>query len=171
MSEKLKDLLIKDSLRRWEENYKRIEKCVSLLNEDQVWKTPGPQMNSIGNLILHLSGNIKQYILSGLGRSADTRQRWLEFEAGSRIEVEGLMKGHKNVIKEASEVLKNQSGRDLSSTYKVQGFDLDGVSIVIHVTEHYSYHTGQIALLTKAMTGHDLGFYAGMDLNVRNREE
>jgi uncharacterized damage-inducible protein DinB len=56
----------------------------------------------------------------------------------------------------------------LLKTRTVQGFEKNGIAIILHITEHYSYHTGQIALLTKLMTNEDLGFYKGLDLNIKN---
>ena len=168
MAEIIKDKLIFDIQDRWKENLTRIEKCLAMLNEEQAWTSPGPRMNSVGNLILHLNGNIGQYILSALGHGSDNRKREKEFMASSRMPMKELMDGQLTTLQKASALLNDLTDKDLIKDYKVQGFEMNGVSILVHVTEHYSYHTGQIALLTKLMTGNDLGFYAGFDLNVTN---
>ena len=51
----------------------------------------------------------------------------------------------------------------------VQGFTYTGMANIIHTIEHYSYHTGQIAFLTKLLKNKDLGFYGNMDLNIKNQ--
>ena len=138
------------------------------MTEEQVWDKPNENANSIANLILHLCGNITQYIISSLGGSADQRQRDLEFSTTGGYSKAELLAKIKAVTAEAVEVIRTKDSESLIQMRKVQGFDLSGVAIVVHVTEHYSYHVGQIALLTKLLVGEDLGFYAGLDLNEKN---
>lgn len=159
---------IAQSISYIELNPPRIENCLNRLTEEQVWDKPNENANSIANLILHLCGNITQYIVSSLGENADQRQRDLEFSTAGGYSKAELLAKIKRVTAEAVEVIRTQDSESLIQMRKVQGFDLSGVAIVVHVTEHYSYHVGQIALLTKLLCGQDLGFYAGLDLNEKN---
>lgn len=152
-------------------NPPRIENCLNRLSEEQVWEKPNAMANSIGNLILHLCGNIRQYILSSLGETEDVRQRDIEFNTQGGFSKKELLTKINLVTAKAVEVIQQSSEANLLKQRKVQGFDLSGVAIVVHVTEHYSYHVGQIALLTKLMVGEDLGFYADLDLNIKNEKE
>jgi uncharacterized damage-inducible protein DinB len=152
-----------------EENNARIEKCLALLSEQEAWKKPNPSSNSIGNLILHLSGNIRQYIVSSLGKADDTRMRDLEFSASGGFTKKELLDKLLSTTGAAINTLKNLKEEDLLAVKSVQGFELSGIGIIVHVVEHYSYHTGQIAFWTKILKDKDLGFYAGQDLNVKNK--
>ncbi len=160
---------IEQSIFRMEENNTRIEKCLAMLSEEEVWKKPNPSSNSVGNLILHLCGNIRQYIISSLGKKEDTRNRDLEFSAAGGITKGELLQKLLSTVTEAVTTLKKLDKKDLLAVKSVQGFDLSGVGIIIHVVEHYSYHTAQIAFWTKLLKDNDLGFYAGQDLDIKNR--
>ena len=158
----------KQSVIRLNENTPRIEKCLALLTEDQVWQQPNASSNSIANLILHLCGNITQYAISSLGQQPDIRQRSLEFSTTEGYDKATLLSKLQSTVAQASQVIENCKEEELLRLRNVQGFDLTGIGIIIHVVEHYSYHTGQIALWTKLLRDQDLGFYAGMDLEVGN---
>ena len=153
---------------RFRENYPRIEKCLNDLNDEQVWRRPNESSNSIANLILHLSGNIRQYIISSLGENPDVRERDQEFSSRNNYSKEELLDILRNTCKEAEEVMENCSESEFLRMRTVQGFDLTGVGIMIHVIEHFSYHTGQIAFYTKELLDQDLAFYGDMDLTVKN---
>lgn len=151
-----------------EENTPRIEKCLAELTEDEVWQRPNPASNSIGNLVLHLCGNITQYVISSLGGRPDARDRDAEFAARNGLSKSGLMEKLRNTLHEAVATIRLASDAELMRVRTVQGFDMSGIGIIVHVCEHYSYHTGQIAFWTKLLKNKDLGFYAGLDLNVKN---
>ena len=166
MEQKVKEQLIF----RMRENLPRIEKCLDLLTEEQVWQKPNASSNSIANLILHLCGNITQYIHSSMGHQQDLRARDLEFSTASGLSKKELYAKIESTIHGACSVIQACSIEELNRTRNVQGFTLSGVGCAIHVCEHLSYHVGQIALLTKLMTNRDLGFYEGLDLNAKNRD-
>lgn len=146
-------------------NTPRIEKCLDMLTEEQVWYKPNESSNSIANLILHLCGNITQYIISSIGGDDDRRVRDTEFSADGGYTKTQLMAKLKDTVSRATNVIADCTDEELLRERSVQGFTYTGVGCIVHVTEHYSYHTGQIALLTKIMVNRDLGFYAGLDLN------
>ena len=159
---------IAQSIYRIDLSFERIEKSFLLLEEEDIWKRPNDASNSIGNLVLHLCGNITQYIISSLGGKPDNRVRDLEFSTKSGSTKEQMLAKLREVVKEAKEVISNIPEEELLRVRSVQGFDISGIAIVIHVVEHYSYHTGQIAFWTKLLKEKDLGFYAGIDLNKKN---
>ncbi len=159
---------IQQSTHRIELNTPRIAKCLAELSEDEVWHRPNESSNSIGNLILHLCGNITQYIISSIGGETDNRVRDEEFAATGGFTIAELLNKLETTVLKAVTVIKNCDEESLLKVRNVQGFTYSGIGIIIHVTEHYSYHTGQIALLTKMMKNKDLGFYAGMNLNIKN---
>lgn len=164
-----KDLLVKEfETRVFQESYERIYKCLSMINEADLWRTPNQSIPSIGNLILHLCGNARQWILSGLGGRADNRNRDQEFIVQTNIkkaELVFLLESVKVNIRQTLEELKDA---DISRKYSIQGFDVTGFSAMIHVIEHFSYHTGQITTLTKWLTNKKTDYYGDIDLNQPN---
>ncbi len=160
---------IEQSIFRLSENTPKIEKCLSILSEEEVWKRPNDSSNSIGNLILHLCGNITQYIISSMGGNEDIREREQEFSTQGGFTKKMLLDNLKSTIDEAIEVLNNLKETDLLKIRSVQGFEYTGMASVIQVVEHYSYHTGQIIFWTKLLKDMDLGFYASIDLNKKNK--
>lgn len=161
---------INQSIEKLNENGPRIQICLDQLSEEEIWKSPNKSSNSVGNLILHLCGNITQYIISSLGNEEDKRQRDKEFSTKSGFSKTQLMEMLNTVVNNSNEVIKELSDKDLLKIRSVQGFKHSGIGIIIHVVEHYSYHTGQIAFWTKLLKDQDLGFYAGLDLNKKNEK-
>jgi uncharacterized damage-inducible protein DinB len=155
------------SIYRLEESRKRVIACIDLVPENKIWEKPNAAANSIGNLVLHLCGNITQYILSTLGGAADLRNRDSEFAAQGGFSKQSLKDLFDGVLQNSINTIHNCSEADLTNIKSVQVYELTGIGIIIHVTEHLSYHTGQIALLTKLITEKDLGFYAGLNLNKK----
>lgn len=160
---------ITQSVYHLHENTPRIKNCLDRLTEEQIWLKPNEHSNSVGNLILHLCGNITQYIISSLGNKPDYRERDLEFSTKGGYSKDELFQKLTDTVNEASIVMSNLSEQELLQILSVQGNNYSGVKNIIHVVEHYSYHTGQIAYWTKMLTDEDLGFYSGIDLNIRNK--
>lgn len=155
---------------RMEENTPRIEKCLNELTEAELWQRPNPASNSVGNLILHLCGNITQYAIASLGNRHDQRDRDAEFAAEGGFSKKVLMEKLSNTVAEAVATIRAAGNDDMMRVRSVQGFRMSGIGIAVHVCEHYSYHTGQIAFWTKLLKNRDLGFYANLDLTVRNED-
>src|SRR5262245_24013258 len=107
-------------------NYPRIEKCLGELTEEEIWKRPNSSSNSTGNLILHLCGNITQYILSALGGMPDNRNRDSEFSATGGVNKAELLNKIKTVSENACGVIKSCSEEQLMKNYEVQGYTLSG---------------------------------------------
>jgi uncharacterized damage-inducible protein DinB len=152
--------------RIFEESYARIQKCLDRLTDDQIWTKPNDETNSVGNLILHLIGNVRQYMCSGIGGEKDIRERSKEFLLSSRCDKGELYLKMELLQKDVEKVVDQLNLSRLESEILVQGFTEKGMSIIIHVIEHFSYHVGQIALYTKLLTNRDLGFFEGLDLDA-----
>lgn len=149
-------------------NTPRIEKCLAELREDELWQRPNPQSNSVGNLLLHLCGNITQYVIASLGGQPDQRQRDAEFAAENGYSKAELLEKLRATVEQAVQIIQNASREEMLRIRTVQGFQMSGIGIAVHVCEHYSYHTGQIAFWVKLLKSKDLGFYAGINLNAKN---
>ena len=162
---------IEQAILRMDEYLVKIEKCLDELEEKDIWLRPNESSNSIGNQILHLCGNITQYIIAGLGNEKDLRDRDREFNARGGISKPELYDKLFRVVEEAKEVIINLDQDAFRKIRSVQGFELSGIGIVLHVVEHFSYHTGQIIMWTKMIRNIDLGFYSDLDLNQKNLPE
>ena len=149
-------------------NVPRIKICLDKISEDEAWWSPNSSTNSIANLIIHISGNIQQYIISGLGGKPDTRKRDKEFSTKGGMDTLTLLSLIDSTANEAADIIRNLNANTLEESFSLQGYRMTGLEGIIHVTEHFSYHTGQIALITKMIANQSLGFYADRDLNIKN---
>ena len=157
--------LIAEVVRRFEESGDRIDKCLSLISQDALWRKPGPELVSVGNLVNHLCGNISQWILAGVGRQSYARRRNDEFEQITNESSTELAAKMRSVIDQAVTAVRGLSEADLARVYRVQGQEETGVGILVHVTEHLSYHVGQITFYVKLVENTDVGYYEGVALD------
>lgn len=163
----LADLLKQEFKKRvYEEGFHRIERCLAILSEDDVWSRPNDNCNSVGNLILHLNGNVTQWITTSFGKIPDTRQRGKEFYPDPTISKKSLLILLQSIYSKTFSIIEQITTEDLENSYLVQGFNETGASILVHVIEHFSYHVGQITLLTKIIKNVDTGYYAGINLDA-----
>lgn len=137
----------------------KIERCLEKLNDEQIWWRANEESNSIGNLILHLCGNAKQWIVCGVGSAPDNRNRDSEFEQRDLIPRDELVALLRSTLSDVQSTLQSVDPSALLEYRKIQGNDVDILEAVFHVTEHFSMHAGQIFLLTKLLTATDLRFY------------
>ena len=144
----------------------RIERAVAGVSTEHVWGRANPQSNSIGNLMLHLNGNVRQWIISGLGGEEDVRTRQREFEARTGAEVSELLRELRATVEGADRVLANVNPSALLEGRRIQSYDVTVMQAIYAVVEHFSMHTGQIILLAKTFKG-DLGFYDLSDGELR----
>ena len=137
----------------------KIERCLETLTDEQLWWRANEQSNSIGNLLLHLSGNARQWIVVGLGGAVDQRRRQSEFDQRAVISKAELISRLKETLADVDAVLDGFDPALLLATYHIQASDVSALHAILHVVEHFSMHTGQIILLTKLLTESDLRFY------------
>jgi uncharacterized damage-inducible protein DinB len=133
-----------------------IESCLARLTDEDVWWRANEASNSIGNLLLHLRGNVTQWIVDGVGGRTHERKRQQEFDERSRIPKGDLLAGLRAAVVEADEVLARLDPETLMSGRRIQNYDVTVLEAVYHVVEHFGMHTGQVILLTKARTGDDV---------------
>ncbi len=137
----------------------KIETCLKRLEEEQLWWRANEESNSIGNLLLHLSGNVRQWIVCGLGGAADQRQRQTEFDQREPLSKTDLLETIRTAMQDADAVLGRFEPARLTEPYLIQGFEVTALEAIFHVVEHFSMHTGQIILITKMLASGDLEFY------------
>lgn len=137
----------------------KIERCLALLSDEQIWWRANAASNSIGNLLLHLSGNVRQWIVVGLGGAADTRDRDAEFAQRDVIPRDELLERLRGTLREADETLAGFDERRLLELFRIQGLEVTALAATMHVVEHFSMHTGQIIMLAKMFAEADLQFY------------
>jgi len=137
----------------------KIERCLELLTDEQIWWRANPQSNSIGNLLLHLSGNVRQWIVCGVGGARDERDRDAEFAQRDMIPRDELLKRLKQTLSEADAALAKLDAGKLLERHLIQGCEVTALSAIFHVVEHFSMHTGQIIMMAKMFAEVDLGFY------------
>jgi uncharacterized damage-inducible protein DinB len=137
----------------------KIERCLEQLTDEQIWWRANEQSNSIGNLVLHLCGNARQWIVCGLGAEPDTRIRDAEFAQRDAVPRPELVALLRSTLAAVETVLRQLDRWTLLEKRRIQGSEVEVLEAIFHVTEHFSMHTGQIILLTKLLTGTDLHFY------------
>lgn len=137
----------------------KIERCLELLGDDQIWWRSNSESNSIGNLVLHLSGNARQWIVSGVGGANDVRARSQEFAERSLIPRDELLKRLRETVADANDVLRLLDPATLLEQRRIQGCDVTLLDAIFHVVEHFSMHAGQIIYITKLLSVSDLHFY------------
>lgn len=136
----------------------RITPCLRMFSDKEIWWRPNAASNSVGNLVLHLEGNVRQWIISGLGGAPDRRERDREFAERGPIPRRSLLARLRKTVTEACHVLEQLSPDTLSRSYRIQSFRVTGLAAISDVIGHFAYHSGQIIFVTKLKRGKDLGF-------------
>jgi uncharacterized damage-inducible protein DinB len=137
----------------------KIRRCLDVLPSDAVWSREDEQSNSVGNLLLHLAGNVRQWIISSVGGAADARHRSGEFEARDGADVEVLFAALRRTLDDAEAVIATLTPEMLLERRTIQGREVSVLEAVYHVVEHFALHTGQIILLTKRHAPGRIHFY------------
>ena len=147
------------SVRRLSQMTERIEVCLGKLTDDQIWLRGSETQNAIGNLILHLCGNLRQWIIAGVGGAAFDRDRDAEFLARGGVPKAELVACLKRTVEEAAAAIQQVSNTRLSEPLRIQNYDATVLEAIYHVVEHFAQHYGQVTFATKLFTQEDLGFY------------
>lgn len=148
----------------------RLKECVAALTDEQVWWRPNDASNSIGNLLLHLSGNVRQWIVTSFNRREDHRNRPAEFAEKAGGSATDLLAKLDATLDEAAAVLSRLTEADLLAPMDIQGYHTTGLAAVYHVVEHFAMHYGQILYIAKALEGQDLGFYSELNKTGRRAQ-
>jgi uncharacterized damage-inducible protein DinB len=133
--------------------FPKIEKSLTRLSDEEVWWRANEESNSIGNLVLHLTGNVRQWMVSGIGGAPDHRVRQAEFDERTVIPKAELLSRLKVALEDVDAVLSRIGEDELTRMWHIQGDDVSGLEAIYHVVEHFSMHTGQILMISKMRTG------------------
>jgi Protein of unknown function (DUF1572) len=146
-----------------EQYWPRLRSCVESLSDEQVWWRPNGASNSIGNLLLHLDGNVRQWLVNSFNKREDRRNRPAEFSERDTIRAKALLDRLGTTLQDADQTLSRLTESDLLANYEIQGYHVTGLAAVYQVVEHFGLHYGQITYITKMLRGEDLGFYSWLD--------
>lgn len=147
----------------------RLRACVESLTDEQIWWRPNASSNAVGNLLLHLNGNVRQWLVDAFFRQEDRRDRPAEFAASGAIAGRELLFRLDTTLVSARSVLERLTEADLRAPMEIQGYHVHGLDAVYQVVEHFGLHYGQIAYITKMLRDRDLGFYK--ELNPTGRAQ
>jgi uncharacterized damage-inducible protein DinB len=137
----------------------QIRRCAARLSDDEIWHRSNPHTNAIGNLILHLTGNVQQWIVAGLGGIPADRDRPAEFAARGPVPASEIVERLGSVVADAIAIIEELDADALLRRRVIQGYTVSGLTAVFHVVEHFSGHTGQIVHITKLLKDVDLSLY------------
>lgn len=142
-----------------DEYLNKLTRSLAAVSDVDVWWRPNEASNSIGNLLLHLRGNVTQWIIGGVGQRPFERTRPEEFSSRGGATARELLNDLTATVRQACEVIARQTGDSLLERRQIQGYDVSVLEAIYHVVEHFSMHTGQIILLAKARSGADLALW------------
>jgi len=131
----------------------RIKHCLGQLSDEQVWWRSHPSLNSVGNFVLHLCGNLRQWIVAGLGGATDVRDRPAEFAERGPISRDECLRRLEAVVDEARAVLARQTAQQLLEVRRIQGFDVTGLAALFDSVPHFRGHTQEIVHMTRLQLG------------------
>ncbi len=150
-----------------EQYWPRLRESVKSLSDEQVWWRPNGASNSTGNLLLHLNGNVRQWLIVPFNQLQDARDRPAEFNQRELIPASFLLEELAATMQQASEVLWRLTEIDLLTPFEIQGYNVSGLDAVYQVVEHFGMHYGQILYIAKMLRAEDLGFYPQLNKSGR----
>lgn len=137
----------------------KIEHCVAQLNDAQLWWRPEHSMNSVGNLVLHLAGNLRQWGVVPFTMAKDRRDRESEFVEDARVDTTTMMERLRATVSEAKDEWQHLSEDHLNRKVAIQGFDVSLMQAIMHTSNHFVGHTHQIIQLTRTQLGGGYRFH------------
>ena len=152
-TEKLAQAVVAEAGNQLEESVAKIKHCLNQLSAEQVWWRQSESQNSIGNIILHLCGNLRQWVVSGIGGEADTRRRPSEFSERGPIPTTELLGQLEGVVRQACAALSTAGPEELLKNRRIQGFDVTGLGAIFSSVPHFVGHTHQIVFITRLQLG------------------
>jgi uncharacterized damage-inducible protein DinB len=147
----------------------RIADCLGRLSDEQIWQRGSEVENSVANLVLHLCGNVHQWIISGVGGQPDIRKRDEEFSRKDGVTTSELRELLESTISQAVSVIQNVPHHRLIEKIAVQGRNPSVLEAIYVAVEHFGEHTGQIMYITKQMTREDLGYHRHLSAQKASR--
>ncbi len=107
---------------------------------------------------MHLCGNVGQWLVAGLGGTADVRDRPAEFAERGPIPRAELLRMLDAAVNEAKEVLGKQTARQLVEARRIQGYDVTGLTAIFSSVPHFRGHTQEIIGMTRLLLGNAYQF-------------
>lgn len=156
------------SSHKLQELARKVDCCLAKLSQEQVWARNGDHENAVGNLVLHLCGNVGEWIICSIGGAPNTRDRDSEFSARANLTREELRERLRTTVSQATTVMAAITVKRLSDRLLIQGLDTSVLEAIYHVVEHFAMHTGQIIFITKMRTGASLDFSQDSRLSGQN---
>lgn len=136
-----------------------IRHCLEQLTEEKVWRRSAEDRNSIGNLILHLCGNVRQWLVSGVGGAKDVRDRPREFSQRQPIPKTELLRQLDAVVRETSVALADLTADELMRKRRIQGFEVTGLGAIFSCVSHFKGHAQEIVHMTRDLVGSGYRFH------------
>ena len=127
----------------------KIRAALRAMPPDAIWWRPNEDANSAGNLVMHLAGNARQWIVSGVGGASDVRRREMEFATRGGVSADALIDLLERTLSEVDAALARVTPDQLSEPRSIQGRETTVLAAIYHVVEHFSTHTGQIVWIAK----------------------
>ena len=154
----LAQAVISEARHRLTEGFKKIQHCVDQLTQEQVWWRPHESMNSIANVLLHLCGNLEQWLINGIGELPDNRDRPAEFADRSETSKEELLRQLEETLQRVDETLASVSAESLLAPRRIQGFDLTVLGAIFDAVPHFSGHVQETIYVTRTLLGEQYRF-------------
>ena len=154
-SNQIEAAFLAETINRLNRSFSRIEHCLEQIDHQEIWWRPNDNINSIGNLILHINGNLRQWILHGLGGEDDVRDRPTEFEGHVEMTKQNLNTLLTNLKTQLENTLNNFDNKKLLQKVRIQGFDVSLLNATYGTMTHLEGHTGQIIYITRMQKGTD----------------
>jgi hypothetical protein len=139
--------------RRLEACHERLLHSLGQLDDRQVWWRPHESLNSVANIVLHVCGNLRQWIISGVGGAPDVRDRLAEFTERAPIPRDELLRRLGEVVREADAILAGLDEGALLRPRTIQGFDESVLSAIFDCVAHLGGHTQEVVYITRLQLG------------------
>ena len=144
---------LKETNNRIDAAHERIIHCLDQLNEEYIWNRPNPSVNSIGIILQHLCGNLRQCIISGIGGAKDVRNRPLEFKDDAKLSKTELLAKFERIINDCKDAIENFDPNNILKVRRIQGFDESALRAIYGTITHLEFHAGQIIYITRLLIG------------------
>jgi Protein of unknown function (DUF1572) len=152
-ADELAKLVAQEASTELREALDKIKHCIGQLTEAQIWLRPQPVLNSIGNLMLHLAGNLTQWVAIGVGGGEDKRNRPAEFAERGPIPVADLLARLEDAVNKSAAACEHATAAELARVRRIQGFEVSGIGALFHSIPHFRGHTQEIIHMTRALLG------------------
>ncbi len=153
------ELFVAESNKLLDQSLVKIRNCLDQLTDEQVWWRPREPLNSIGNLMLHLAGNLRQWSVVGIGGMPDDRDRESEFTQHELIGKDELWKRLADRVEQAKKLFATLGDHQLTETRVIQEFQVTVLGAISHTTSHFVGHTHQIIYITRMILGDRYQFH------------